>query len=53
MENMTVKREGDLLTVCLKNRLDAINAADVQQALEPMLDGIMHLRLDTGMGVFS
>ena len=46
MENMTVKREEDLLTVSLKNRLDAMNSFDVQQALEPLLDGIKHLRLD-------
>ena len=46
MENMTAKREGDLLTVCLKNRLDAMNSSDVQQALEPLLNGIKHLRLD-------
>ena len=46
MENMTAKREGDLLTVCLKNRLDALNSSDVQQALEPLLNGIKHLRLD-------
>ena len=43
---MTAKREGDLLTVCLKNRLDAMNSSDVQQALEPLLNGIKHLRLD-------
>ena len=42
MENMTAKREGDLLTVSLKNRLDAMNSSDVQQALEPLLDGIKH-----------
>ena len=46
MESMTAKREGDLLTVCLKNRLDAMNSSDVQQALEPLLNGIKHLRLD-------
>lgn len=46
MERMTAKREGDLLTVCLKNRLDALNSSDVQQALEPLLNGIKHLRLD-------
>ena len=46
MESMTAKREGDLLTVCLKNRLDALNSSDVQQALEPLLNGIKHLRLD-------
>ena len=46
MENMTAKREGDLRTVCLKNRLDAMNSSDVQQALEPLLNGIKHLRLD-------
>ncbi|MBQ8135884.1 MAG: STAS domain-containing protein [Clostridia bacterium] len=46
MENLTVKREGDLLSVSLKNRLDATNSSSVQEALEPQLKGVQHLRLD-------
>lgn len=46
MEYFTSKREGDVLTVYLKGRLDTKTSPIVQEALEPLLDGIMHLKLD-------
>ena len=46
MENMTTKRDGDILMVYMKDRLDTKTSPIVQDALEPLLDGIMHLKLD-------
>ena len=46
MEYFTTKREGDVLTVYLKDRLDTQTSPIVQEALTPMLDGVNHLRLD-------
>ena len=46
MEYFTSKREGDVLTVYLKGRLDTKTSPIVQEALEPLLDGITHLKLD-------
>jgi len=46
MEYLTSKREGDTLTVCLKGRLDTKTSPIVQEAVEPLLEGIAHLKLD-------
>ncbi len=46
MEYFTTKREGDILTVNLIGRLDTKTSPIVQEALEPLLAGVAHLKLD-------
>lgn len=46
MENLNARREGDTLTVYMRDRLDTKTSPIVQEALEPLLDGVMHLKLD-------
>ena len=46
MENLSSKREGDTLTLYLKDRLDTKTSPIVQKAVEPLLDGVVHLKVD-------
>jgi anti-sigma B factor antagonist len=46
MEYFTSNREGDTLSVYMKGRLDTKTSPIVQEAMEPLLDGIRHLKLD-------
>lgn len=46
MEYFTSNREGDTLSLHLKDRLDTKTSPIVQEAVEPLLDGIRHLKLD-------
>jgi len=46
MENLSSKREGDTLTLYLKDRLDTKTSPIIQKAVEPLLDGVVHLKVD-------
>lgn len=46
MLNITKKYEGDTLSVTLDGRLDTKTAPQLQNELEPLLDGISKLVLD-------
>ena len=46
MEYFTSNREGDTLSLHLKDRLDTKTSPIVQEAVEPLLNGIRHLKLD-------
>ena len=46
MENLSSKREGDTLTIYLKDRLDTKTSPIVQEAVAPLLEGAVHLKVD-------
>lgn len=48
MENLSSKREGDTLTIYLKDRLDTKTSPIVQEAVAPLLEGAVHLKVDMG-----
>ena len=46
MLNITVKREGETLTVCLDGQLDRLTAPQLYDTLAANLDGVKNLTLD-------